>query len=363
MTQKTTAHFVNYDNLAASPPNRAIIESLIEMGYHVDIYGPGENFQVSDYGNHVSTYQVNYSVRWIIKNLFKPKWCRYSAFSATSEDPLNIMGLLSFVWRKPSFSLVDEIKSGAYIGNRNKHWKKIARWSIRKSDFQIVNDECRKPLLEDYLDTRDLDILVYPGCYDSPPQAADRTATRQRWGFSDSDLIVADSGYFYTTHSAPWLFHAFSHNQDIRVVLQALNINPIARLLLEYIEGRERLYAEIEQLPWRTSWAQMASADIGVAVYRQPGPQFQNMGISSNRLCMFLAMGVPVIVSKQPSFKFLEHYNCGILVENEDEFLKAIDKISSNLDQMKSNALSCTQEYINAPKARSELKHRLQRMF
>ena len=34
-----------------------------------------------------------------------------------------------------------------------------------------------------------------------------------------------------------------------------------------------------------------------------------------------------IIASRQPSFEFIEEYDCGILVDNEDEFIKAIDSI------------------------------------
>jgi len=74
--------------------------------------------------------------------------------------------------------------------------------------------------------------------------------------------------------------------------------------------------------------------DIGLAIYTNPAPQFQHMGISSNRLCMFLAMGVPVIATRQPSFRFIKDYNCGILVENYDQFLAAIRHIGAHLPSM-----------------------------
>jgi glycosyltransferase involved in cell wall biosynthesis len=93
----------------------------------------------------------------------------------------------------------------------------------------------------------------------------------------------------------------------------------------------------------------MAGVDIGVVVYLFNAPQFQNMGTSSNRLCMFLSMGVPVIASRQPSFEFLEKYDCGVLVENEREFIDAIDTIQNRLPEMKENALRCAKEYIDAP--------------
>ena len=64
---------------------------------------------------------------------------------------------------------------------------------------------------------------------------------------------------------------------------------------------------------------------------------------------MFLSMGVPVIANRQPSFEFMEKYDCGILVGNEEEFIDAIDTIQNRLPEMKANAKVCAKEYIDAP--------------
>ena len=89
--------------------------------------------------------------------------------------------------------------------------------------------------------------------------------------------------------------------------------------------------------------------DIGVVIYNNPAPQFQHMGTSSNRLCMFLAMGVPVIASRQDSFRFLEKFDCGILVDDSRGFSAAVDMIRDRLAEMRANALRCWKEYIRAP--------------
>jgi hypothetical protein len=63
---------------------------------------------------------------------------------------------------------------------------------------------------------------------------------------------------------------------------------------------------------------------------------------------MFLAMGLPVVVSRQPSFAFVEKHDCGVMVESEREFVDAIQLISRRLGEMKRNALRCAAVYINA---------------
>ena len=342
--------------LAYSPPNEAIIQALLSLGLTVDVFAPSEDFGVSEYGENVNAFPAYYRYKWIASNIISSRWRHYSVFSGTTEDPLSVVGLLAALYNKPSVTLSDEIRSGSYSGNRSRRWKKLCRWGMRRSDFQIVNDPVRVDLLKDYLSMQTTEsMIVYPGCFRNPPPSADRQAMRKKWNVKNDNLVVADSGVFYHEHSAIWLIEALVNRADINLVIQPLNTDPLSRYLLTKIQGADRIYMEPRRIEWREAWSQMGAVDIGVAVYRQSGPQFQNMGISSNRLCMFLAMGVPVIVSKQPSFEFVEKYNCGVMVENEHEFINAIDYIKPRLNQMKENALTCTAEYIDASGAYKNL--------
>ena len=350
------AHFLLMPKLAYSPPNEAIIQALLSLGLEVDVFAPAEDFDVSQYGDGVTANPAYYSYKWLAANMVSNRWRQYSVFSGTTEDPLCAVGVLSALYRKSSVTLSDEIRSGSYSGNRSRRWKQLCRWGMRRSDFQIVNDPVRLNLLKDYLSLESIDsIMVYPGCFRNPPPPADRQTMRQKWNIKNDNLAIADSGVFYHEHSALWLIEALVNRTDINLVIQPLNTDPLSRYLLTKIKGADRIYMEPQRIEWRDAWSQMGAADIGVSVYRQTGPQFQNMGISSNRLCMFLAMGVPVIVSKQPSFEFVEKYDCGVMVENEHEFFDAIDYIKPRLEQMKKNALTCTAEYINAGGAYDKL--------
>lgn len=364
VTQKSklAAHFLLNCDLVYSPPNEAIVSALLDLGYEVHLFAPGMDFDTTAYGLKVKAHPVEYGRGWLVRNGLSPSWRRYSVFSGTSEDPLAVVGLLSWLHRRPSFILADEIKSGSYRGNAPEYWKNLCRWAMRRAKFNIVNDESRINLLKEYAAIRgNGKIIVYPGCYRDPPPGADRNVMREQWGVPEGALLVAASGGFNLSAGADWLIQALEQLPELRVAIQPLAIDPLARFLLEQIRGRERLYIEPARMGWKEAWASAAAFDVGLAIYRNPAPQFQNMGISSNRLCMFLAMGVPVIASRQPSFEFIEKYNCGVLVERPQDLAAAIDQIAMNLDSMKANALQCSQEYIQAPARWVELRNALAR--
>ena len=358
--QNKSAHFLLTPELAFSPPNDAIVQALLECGYEVDLYSPLPLPNVAAYGPNVACYPVEYGKRWLLQNVFSSRWHQYQVFSGTAETPFATVGALAFWHRRSSFLLVDEIKSGSYRGDDPEYMKRLYHWAMRRASFCIVNDESRIKLLQEYAGIIDSSrIMIYPGCFHKPPQPMDRQALRRQWGIPEQALVLGVSGGFNETSGAEWLLAAFCRNPELYLVVQAINLPMFNRLLLTNIRGAERLHLEPNRLGWEEAWATASAMDIGLAIYLNQAPQFQHMGIASNRLCMFLAMGVPVITNRQPSFHFIEEYDCGVLVDNEREFIEAIDYIAARLPEMRENAYRCACEYIRAAERFVELRQRI----
>jgi hypothetical protein len=345
---KKAAHFLLIPELACSPQNEALISAYLDLGYEVDLFTPGGSCDSSTYGSQVTCKPVEYGSRWLLSNALLPFWRRYSLFSGTSENPLAMVGVLSAIHRRPAIALVDEIKSGSYRGNARESWKRLCRLGIRRAELNIVNDACRIDLLKGYARLpKGKNIVVYPSAYRCPPPPVDRKLQRKAWGLPEDALVVGASGNFNLALGADWLIDALKAPGRYGVI-QPLGIDPLALFLLKQLEMTSRVYVEEKRLDWRTAWAQAAAMDIGTVVYKNPAPQFQHMGTSSNRLCMFLAMGVPVIASRQDSFRFLEKFDCGILVDDSRSFSAAVDAIRDRRTEMRTNALRCWSEYIAA---------------
>lgn len=360
--KKVSAHLLLSPELLYSPPNDAIVNALLEEGYEVHIYAPNMGNDSTDYGDSVQTFFISYSWKWIFAHILDWKWKKYDLYSGTSEDPLGIVGLLSFIYQKPSFSLVDEIKSGSYRGDRSEYWKRLCKWGIRRSVFKIVNDSSRVRLLAEYVGiNKTSSIMVYPGCFKEPIETDEsiRDKIRSKWGFPAKAVIIGSSGGFNMTSGADWLIRYMNEWETGYTVIQPLGVSDLSIYLLGELRCNNRMYVEKKRLSWQEAWIEAQGLDIGICIYTNPAPQFQHMGVSSNRLCMFIAMGVPVIASKQESFGFIEEYNCGRLVSNYMEFYTAIEDMKRNLDQLKMNCKTCLREYIRPSNAYKELKERI----
>jgi hypothetical protein len=349
MSTKRAAHFLLIPELLYSPPNRAIIEALLSSGYEVHVFAPNLTSLSTEYGPRVFTHTASYSFRWVAKVICQPFWWKVSCISGTSEEPLAVVGLLAFILKKKSFILADEIKAGSYRGNCSERWKRLCRWAMKQAKFNIVNDQSRVSLLREYVPlASQAQIIVYPGCFHQPPDPSVeyRKELRQHWQIPEQALVVASSGGFNLTAGADWLVKALQDCPELYAVIQPLGVDPLALFLLENIPSIDRVFLQRDRLSWNEAWRSAVGFDIGMAIYTNQAPQFQKMGISSNRLCMFIAMGVPVICSKQESFAFVSNYECGVVVSDYTEFLEAISYISSNLTQMRENCRRCFHDYI-----------------
>lgn len=343
------AHLLLIPELFNSPPNDAIIRAYIEMGITVDVFTPGNIENKTSYGESVRVHKISYTWLWIAKNIISLRWFKYSCISGTSEDPLVVIAFLRFIYRRRYFVLVDEIKAGSYRGDRSDMWKKCCKWAIRNADFCIVNDEHRITLLMEYVGLgKNSRITVYPGCFlERPKMLASYKSIRRGWGVPENAFVIGSSGGFNLTSGADWLLNSLKDITDLYSVIQPIGVSELALFLINNLEYSSRLYVEKSRLDWQEAWRQAKGFDIGLCIYTNPAPQFQKMGISSNRLCMFIAMGVPVIASRQPSFEFLEEYDCGIMVSSYTEFLMAIHEIRKRNYIMKENCDKCYREYIN----------------
>ena len=171
--------------------------------------------------------------------------------------------------------------------------------------------------------------------------------------------VISHSGYFNSLVGAETLFDTIMKDCSLFLLLQPVNLDSLTELLIRGSRAGDRIYIEPSRLGWREAWASMGGVDVGVVIYKNQAPQFQNMGTSSNKLCMYLAMGVPVVALRQQSFEFIEKYECGVLFDNEGEFFDAIQHVRDRLGEMRENALICAREYIAAPQRYEDLKKKI----
>jgi len=356
---KRIAHFLHNPGLDGSPPNDALMRIYTDLGYGVDLYSTWDTGSAGcrDQQASVRRLPIEYGLRALARTCWRPRWSRYAAFSCTTEDPAAIAGTLARIWRRPLIVSADEILSGSYAGNRSARWKSLCRFGMRAASLTIVNTPERVDLQRAYAGlASDAAIIVYPGAFVAPPAPAERAAVAQTRAFPSDRTLLCFSGTFSIHNGGIWFLDALRSHDLLHGWGQCVLPDRLASELLRRLGGTLPLTLEAERLSWSDAWRLSGAADIGVVIYLHDGPQWRNMGIASNRLCMFLSMGVPVIASRQPSFQFIEDFDCGVLVDSADEFRDAIARMIPRLPELKQNALRAAREYIRAAERYDALK-------
>lgn len=81
----------------------------------------------------------------------------------------------------------------------------------------------------------------------------------------------------------------------------------------------------------------VSSATVGLALYDSATENNRRMGTASGKVLMYLKNMLPVIVTKHPSFDWIEREGCGVLIDSPDEIEAAVNRIWADYDQYTAN--------------------------
>ncbi len=358
MTLKA-AYFESRADYFGRPLDDGILRALLAHGYDIDIFAPGGDLPQNLYPANVRRFSVEYRRGWLQRHMRRRLWRDYDLFLGTADLPMAFAGTIAKLAGRPSVTVCDEIYLGGYEGMATTfYWKKLSQWAMRRAAFTIITDEVRIPLQREYASlSPQHEFALYPCAYATPYSGRSRTATRQALGIGDEDFVISSTGAFTSNNACDWLVRLASSN--VRALIQTGGPpDPVLDSLLDRLSGP--LYFP-ERVEWRESTEITVAADVAAALYLSPKPQFQAMGVSSQKLCTALWLGIPILATRQDSFRFIEQYHCGELIDREADLPAAITRIRANREEYVANATRAMHEYVRPEKHLQALTERLQR--
>ena len=343
------AYFLSdYDHIGR-PLDDVIIHGLMEAGFgEIHLFAPDGPVRDEAYSDLVKVRPVEYRSRWLRQTLLKNQWREFALFLGACNLPMAFAGAIAFRARRPIVTICDEIFTGR-LSPAGKHWEILAKLAMRRSTSTVITDLVRCDLQRSYAGlTADHQFVETPCCYASHYSGATKTEIRQRLAIPYDAFVITLAGGARDYSGVPELVELMGKRlPDLHFLVQTAG-TPGQSLdaFFSLCQSAFPLHYFPERLSFMDALEITNAGDIGFVVYRQMAPQFQNMGVSSNKLCCHLFLGQPVIALKQPSFQFIESYQCGVLIESAAEIVEALERLRNNYDVFSQNALRCVQEYI-----------------
>jgi hypothetical protein len=361
--RRRAAYFLARADHVGRPLDDGIISAITLAGFDLDLFIPGDgDVNARDVGE-VRLERVEYSQAWLRRQLRSwSRWQKYAVLLGACDLPMAFAGVLSFWSRRPSVAVCDEIYLGRQ-GPARGGWKAMSRWAIRRARLSVVTDRCRLALLNAYTgSTRPANVLEYPACFvDGVRDESRRRQMRAKLGIAADEFVVSISGGIHEYSGAPELVAQFGLSRGpVRLMIQAAgSADPLTETLLQQLAETSSLLFFPRRVSYSEAAAISGAADVGVACYFSQSPQDQTVGLSSQKLCSYLRYGVPVIVSRQDSFSFVERFGCGVLIGQPSELASAVERIRSDWPKMSAAAWLCFREFVRTAQKRDDLAARL----
>jgi glycosyltransferase involved in cell wall biosynthesis len=112
-----------------------------------------------------------------------------------------------------------------------------------------------------------------------------------------------------------------------------------------------KVYLSLAQLDWQKMPDLLSSADIGLVFYQNLGPNFYEIGHSSNKLVQYTQVGLPTITSDFPSLReVINKYQCGECGNGPEDIEHLAEIIFDDYERYRTNAFSCYENEYNFSK-------------
>lgn len=232
---------------------------------------------------------------------------------------------------------------------RSRLLKRLERRAHRCAAWTIVQDQERARCLAEENRVPMDDFVLVPVSALGPASLVRSNFLRKRLGIPPDKVIVLSAGGIAHYNLCKELAQvAQTWPEDWVLVLHGYVPDPAYLEELRPFGGNGRVYLSTDLVPYEELDALIGSADIGVALYKDLGPNFQHIVLSSGKLAQYLKVGLPVVVTAFPAVRrFFDVEGCGVAVNSVHDVESAIHMILVHIDNYRRAALCCYDKYYN----------------
>jgi len=223
----------------------------------------------------------------------------------------------------------------------------VEKSHIMHASFTITQDANRARIIARETGVSEETFVLLPVCAKGEPFRKKTDDLRKLLNLRQTDKIILYAGFIadwamceeIATSARSWprdwvlVFHTHGYSQQSYM-----------QKLRKY-EG-ETVRFSLKPVSYEELSGFLASADIGIALYRDLGANFTLIGSASGKIAHYLKSGIPVIVNSYPDIcQIVERYPCGTSVGGPDDMEDAIATILENYETMHDGAYRCYLEH------------------
>lgn len=228
----------------------------------------------------------------------------------------------------------------------SKALKALERICNQTCSFTIIQDERRAKYLRDDNDLKPESIICVPVSGLQKAHRGKGSLLQDMYGIPREKKVLLYAGYFAEWGMCVEMAQAAqTWNDDFVLVLHSWRedardhpyVNRIRKLT-----DSNKVYLSLAQLDWQKMPDLLSSADIGLVFYQNLGPNFYEIGHSSNKLVQYLQAGLPVITSDFPSLRDVVYkYQCGECAKDLNDIAHLAETILEDYERYRANAFRC----------------------
>ena len=233
---------------------------------------------------------------------------------------------------------------------RAKRIKLIEEKYHKESYATIIQDKRRAEILfkDNKVELRN--VIYLPVSLLGKPYKLRSIFIRDRFKLDKRQIIIL---YFGLICEGRFSFELAQLAQDFPkewvLILHGLSSSSDLKKI-QKIDANQRVILSLEKVPASQLQEFVASAHIGVVLYRSFPKNDYLTAFSSEKLALYLQCGLPVIAFRYPGYDILERYKCGILIDTLEELPYAVRDILSSYEAFRSNAYRCFEDYYEFSK-------------
>ena len=341
------------------PGPRRLLRRLLPDRLYIWLAGPRRIFWSLSIEYHWFQAMRRYAV-WLQRQCRERRYVALIGMDRTGLIPAMWAGMQTAT---PVIYYSLEIQlSGEDTSLRAHLLKRLERWAHRRATWTIIQDGDRAAHLarDNGVDMANF-VLVPVAALGSA--VTEKTACLQdRLGIPAGKVLVLSAGGIADCNLCLELAQAAQSWPDEWVlVIHGYVPDPAYLRDLYPLCSSGKVYLSTDLVPYQDLDALLASADIGVALYKDLGPNFRHIVLSSGKLAQYLKVGLPVIATAFPGVEeLMAAEQCGVAVHTVAELPSAIAQILSMYEQYRQCAFACYRKHYDLRAYFDEVLRRLE---